>query len=190
MLHSGHFTAVLDACVLYPAPLRDILLSLAYSGLYQPKWSDDIQREWSINLLKERTDLSQKNLESTMTNMNNAFPDAEVTGYHKLIVALELPDPNDNHVLAASIRCKADVIITFNLKDFPRNYLNTYNIEAQHPDTFINNLIDLEPGLSLKALVDQASRLQNPPRTVSDVLEALEKNRLKISVAKFRSMIV
>ncbi len=189
MLHSGRFTAILDACVLYPASLRDILLSLAAAGLYKPKWSADIQKEWRSNLLDQRPELLPERLQYTCDQMNTAFPDAEVIGYEGLISALTLPDPGDNHVLAATIRCGADVIVTFNLKDFPQDYLDTYDVEAQHPDIFIGHLIELEPHLSLKALVDQAARLKNPPRTVSEVLDTLEDNGLTDSVAKFRALI-
>lgn len=119
MLHSGRFTAILDANVLYPAPLRDLLLSLADHEMYTPKWSSIIENEWTRNVLSNRKDLKQKQINRTANIMNTAFPDAMVVGFEPLTSSLELPDPGDNHVLAAAIRSHAEVIVTSNIKDFP-----------------------------------------------------------------------
>lgn len=119
MIHSARFTAVLDACVLYPAPIRDLLLHLANAELYTPKWTDRIHDEWLRNLILNRPDLEATKLERTIREMKNAFPDSGVENYESLILSLQLPDEDDRHVLAAAIRCKADVIVTFNVKDFP-----------------------------------------------------------------------
>lgn len=88
MIHSPRFTVVLDACVLYPAPIRDILLSLAAEGLFKAKWSDMIQVEWLRNLLKNRTDLKKEQLNQTVNTMNLAFPDANVENFKELIPSL------------------------------------------------------------------------------------------------------
>lgn len=88
MIHSPRFTVVLDACVLYPAPIRDILLSLAAEGLFKAKWSDMIQDEWLRNLLKNRTDLKKEQLNQTVNTMNLAFPDANVENFKELIPSL------------------------------------------------------------------------------------------------------
>jgi len=115
MIHSPKFTVVIDACVLYPAPIRDILLSMASEGLLKPKWSDTIQDEWTRNLLINRKDLNKKQLDGTIQAMNNAFPDSTVENFEELIPSLSLPDEDDRHVLACAIKCKADLITTFNL---------------------------------------------------------------------------
>ncbi|GAC1604294.1 MAG: hypothetical protein NVS3B25_33440 [Hymenobacter sp.] len=120
MIHSPRFVAVLDACVLYPAPIRDLLLHLATLGLYTPKWTEIIHDEWTRNLLKNRQDLTAEQLQKTKAAMCGAFPDADVLHFEALIEALELPDLDDRHLLAAAIRCQADIIVTSNLKDFPR----------------------------------------------------------------------
>lgn len=125
---------VLDACVLYPAPIRDLLLHMANEGLYRPKWSDQIQEEWVRNLLINRPDLSSRQLQQTTQAMNRAFPDATVREYEVLISTLELPDADDRHVLAAAIHGQASLIVTANLKDFLTLYLHSLGIEAQHPD--------------------------------------------------------
>ena len=108
MIYSPRFTVILDACVLYPAPIRDNLLNLADLEIFSPKWSEIIQEEWIRNLLKNRTDLSKAKLGRTIQAMNVAFPDAEVHSFEEMIGLIELPDSGDRHVLAAGIKCKAD----------------------------------------------------------------------------------
>lgn len=112
------FTALYDSCVLYPAPLRDLLMWLGLSDLFRPRWSNEIHEEWIRNVLKDRPDLTREQLERTRDLMNANVRDCLVTGYEPLIDGLTLPDPDDRHVLAAAIRASADVIVTFNLKDF------------------------------------------------------------------------
>jgi predicted nucleic acid-binding protein len=137
-------TCMLDANVLFPAPVRDYLLWLAVAELYKPKWTNKIQEEWISNLLIKRSDLKRKDLEKVPKSMNNALPDGNVENYEDIIEGLELPDVNDRHVLAAAIKAKADVIVTFNLKDFPAKYLERYNLTALHPDDFIFKLINTD----------------------------------------------
>jgi predicted nucleic acid-binding protein len=173
MIHSGRFTALLDANVLYPAPVRDYLLHLANLNLYKPKWSSTIQEEWIRNLLKNRPDLSKEALERTKTAMDSAFPDANVDKYEDLISAIKLPDDDDRHVVAAAIRGKADVIVTFNIKDFPVTAMSIYDIEVQSPDEFISNLINLDKKKCLKALENQVKSLKYPPKAREEVLERL-----------------
>ena len=175
MIYSGNFSVVLDACVLYPAPVRDILLCIAQEELFRPKWSNIIMNEWTRNLLKNRIDLSEERLERTVRAMNIAFPDAMVSSFENLINAVVLPDLNDRHVVAAAIRCQADSIITFNLKDFPRKVMKELGIQAIHPDNFICQLMELDKDACIKAFVSQVNRLNNPPRKQIDVLNTFEK---------------
>jgi hypothetical protein len=126
------FVAVFDACVLYPASVRDLLLRLALTDLSRARWTDRIHDEWIGGVLKQRQDLSRTQLERTRDLMNQAVPDCLVTAYESLIDGLGLPDPNDRHVLAAAIRCQAGVIVTYNLRHFPEEALAPYGIEAQH----------------------------------------------------------
>lgn len=113
------FVVLFDACVLYPAPLRDFLLHLSLTGLFAAKWTDRIHDEWTRNLLARRPELSADRIQRTCQRMNEAIPDSLVTNYEPLIEGLDLPDPDDRHVLAAAIQAGAQVIVTFNLKDFP-----------------------------------------------------------------------
>ena len=98
------FTALYDACVLYPAPLRDLLMHLAMTDLFRARWTDQIHDEWISNLSINRPDLKRRQLERTRRLMNAHVLDCLVTGYEGLIDKLKLPDPNDRHVLAAAIR--------------------------------------------------------------------------------------
>jgi len=137
--------ALLDACVLYPAPIRDLLLHLADQELYFPKWTDQIHQEWTGNLIQNRPDLSIGQLESTVSAMQRAFPFANVSDFESLIQTIKLSDPNDAHILAAAIHCGANVIVTSNLKDFPVEYLAQFGIVPRHPDAFISKLVKSSP---------------------------------------------
>jgi predicted nucleic acid-binding protein len=182
----GTFTALYDACVLYPAPLRDLLMELALTDLFRAKWSHMIHDEWIQAVLKDRPDLSAEKLKRTRDLMDAHVRDCLVENFEDLIPALKLPDPNDNHVLAAGIRGRADVIVTYNLKDFPSNVLERYGIAAQHPDEFLTHLIDLAPGNVCAAAKTHRKRLGNPGKTVDQYLEILERQQLNELVAKLR----
>lgn len=175
MIFSSRFIVILDACVIYPAPIRDILLNLADLELYSPKWSEIIQDEWMRNLIKNRPDLAKSKLRRTIQAMNNAFPDAEINSFEELIDELELPDPNDRHVLAAAIKCKADGIITFNHKDFPAEYLDQYDIDVYSPNEFIDLLNTLNPLVVKQAFENQLASLKNPPITREALIKSLTK---------------
>jgi PIN domain len=148
---SSHFTVVYDACVLYPAPLRDLLMHLALSDLYRARWSNMIHDEWIRNVHANRPDLSLERLEQTRSRMNHAVRDCVVTSFEYLIPSINLPDQDDRHVVAAAIHSGASLIVTFNLKDFPPEALKPYNLTAQHPDDFIVDLLDLHPAGVLEA---------------------------------------
>jgi hypothetical protein len=112
-------------------------MNLAITDLFRAKWTDDIHDEWIRNVLKNRPDLTKERLRRTRDLMNSHVRDCLVIGYQDLIPSLTLPDVNDRHVLAAAIVARADVIVTYNLKDFPATILEQYGIEAQHPDEFL-----------------------------------------------------
>ena len=180
------FTALYDACVLYPAPLRDLLMQLALTDLFRARWSDQIHDEWIRSVLENRPDLKPEQLERTRTLMNAHVRDCLVTGYEPLIEGLTLPDPDDRHVLAAAIRTRASVIVTFNLDDFPSDILEPVGLEAQHPDMFITHLIDLNPGVVCAAAKRQRASLKNPPRSVDEFLETLARQCLPETVNHLR----
>ena len=182
-------TVVYDASVLYPAPLRDLLMWLALTDLYKARWTNEIHDEWMRNVLKNRPDLTLQQLTRTKNLMNSCVRDCLVEGYQSLILSLKLPDPNDRHVLAAAICCNANIIVTFNLKDFPADVLKQYGIKAQHPDKFVFYLFSLDCDRVCQAAKRQRNTLKNPPKTLLEYLETLEKQGLPQTTAKLRELI-
>jgi predicted nucleic acid-binding protein len=182
-------TAVYDANILYPAPLRDLFIRVAHAGLVRAKWTDTIHDEWIRNVLKDNPNLSAERLARTRTLMNEAVRDCLVTGYEDLIASLSLPDPDDRHVLAAAICAGAAVIVTFNLKDFPQETLAQFDIEAQHPDDFLVSLFDQAPGIVCASVKQQRESLRNPPKSAQDLLATLESQGLAQSVFRLREFI-
>ena len=138
------FTVVYDACLLYPASIRDLVVELGRTGLLRAKWTERIHSEWISAVLRQRPELVRSRLERVAELMNAAVDDCLVSGFESLEAGLTgLPDPNDRHVLAAAIHCEAQEIVTFNIRDFPDAVLHPYGIRAVHPDTFIEHLLDL-----------------------------------------------
>ncbi len=180
---------IYDACVLYPAPLRDLLIRLARTDLFRARWTDLILDECFRNILEGRPELRPEMLARTRELMIRAVPDCLVAGYEPLIDGLQLPDPDDRHVLATAIRAAAQTIVTANLRDFPEAALRRYGIEALHPDDFVLDLLDLAPGAVTTVLVEQAAGLKSPPVTVPELLDTLRNQGLVRSVAKLREML-
>lgn len=186
MSHYSHFTVVYDACVLFPAPLRDLLMEVALKGIFRARWTDAIHEEWIRNVLQRRPDLKPEQLQRTRSLMNANVLDCLVTGYEPLIDAITLPDPDDRHVLAAAIRAGADVIVTFNTKDFPPESLQPWGIESQHPDDFLSFQFDLAPHVLCEAARQTRARLKHPRKTVDEYLTTLEAQGLPQFIAALR----
>jgi len=186
---------VFDACVLYPAPLRDLLLELG--GLahdldwFRCKWSAEIHDEWIRNLLKNRPDITLDQLHRTRDLMNNHIDDCLVTGYEHRIESLTLPDQNDRHVLAAAIECGASIIVTSNINDFPPGALEAIGIEAMTADDFICNFLDTHEEDAEKALEEAVRaikrRLKNPTRTWTQYFNFLESLVIETPQSQYRS---
>ncbi len=177
------FTALFDACAIHPALLRDLLLQLATTGLFRARWSAAIHKEWIDSVLEIHPHLKREQLDRTRQLMDAHSRDCVVTRFESLIPGLTLPDPDDRHVLAAAIRGRADVIVTFNLKDFPAEALAPYDIEAQHPDDFLSYLCDLHPEARCVSARICRARLKQPPFSVDDYLAGLAKLPLPRAVA-------
>ncbi|MBV9502372.1 MAG: PIN domain-containing protein [Acidobacteriaceae bacterium] len=178
--------ALLDSCVLYPARLRDLLLSLAAAGLFRPIWSNSIHEEWMTNVLANRPDLSKTQLEATRSAMDRAFPAAMVSGFERLIPSLNLPDADDRHVLATAVYARAELIITVNLNDFPAAALRPYNIVAAHPDSFVDYLFDLNEAEAISAIAGMRSRLRAPAMTPDDFIDSLAQVGMPLTVSRLR----
>lgn len=182
----SNFVAVYDACVLFPAPSRDLLMHLAVSGLFRARWTARIHDEWMRNLLAKRPDLTAEQLERTRDLMDSSVPDCLVTDYEGLEAQLTLPDPNDRHVLAAAILCQTGTIVTFNLADFPEETLAPLGITAQHPDEFIEHAFGINPAAVIAAVRDHRASLAHPPKTVDELLDGYLKQGLVTAVGLLR----
>ncbi|HLK60118.1 MAG TPA: PIN domain-containing protein [Chthonomonadaceae bacterium] len=176
-------TAILDSCVLYPAPLRDFFMRLAVK-LYQPKWTEAIHEEWIRNVLENRPDLTLTQLTRTRQLMDRHGGACLVTGYEDLISTLSLPDPDDRHVLAAAIKAHASVIVTFNLSDFPAQTLAAHHTRAVHPDDFAVSLYDIDADLFVQLVKVHRQALVNPSKEVEEYLSTLSQCGLKKTVAR------
>ncbi len=183
----SHYTALLDANVLYPAPLRDIFLQLAVTDLFKAKWTADIHREWIEALMRNEPERDRAALERTRDLMDMATRDSLVTGYASLIETLSLPDPDDRHVLAAAIVGRCGVIVTQNLKDFPEAALDAFEIEAQHPDEFLCNHLSLAPGVVCNAVRKVRARLLKPHYSVEEYLATLTRQALVATAGELQS---
>ena len=182
----SNFVAVYDACVLYPAPLRDLLMHLALSGLFRARWTERIHEEWMRNVLFHRPDLAREKLERVRQLMDSHIEDCLVVGYEGLESRLVLPDPDDRHVLAAAILCGAGTIVTFNVKDFPDAALAPYGINAQHPDSFIEHAFGIDEAVVIAAVRDHRNSLRKPPMTVEELLDGYLKQGLAATVRLLR----
>ena len=179
---SDRFSALLDANVLYPFLVRDVLLSLADAGLYRPLWTDRINDEWSSHLIEKIPERATQ-IKDTIQVMDGAFPEAVVRQYEDLIDVLQLPDVNDRHVLAAAIRGGANVIVTENTKDFPLAILEQYDLEARTADDFVLNTVELYPADAVKALKRMRLRYTNPTHDPEKLLQAMLRCGLVTTVA-------
>lgn len=153
-------------------------MHLALLDLFRAKWTEAIHAEWIRNVLESRPDLTFEQLERTKNLMNLHVRDCVVEGYESLIETLDLPDEDDRHILAAAIHAKADVILTFNLKDFPPETLAKYGIEAKHPDKFIVSLLEADIDEVCLAAERQRLSLKNPPKSRDEFLETLRRQNL------------
>jgi len=171
------FSAVLDACVLYSAPLRDSLMRLAVRDVFKAYWTDVIHEEW-MNALERNNQIPKDKLIAVRNLMDANISDAKVEGFECLINSLDLPDPKDRHVLAAAIKCKADSIVTFNLEHFPQDYLSNFEIELIHPDDFLYYQLDMNPKLCIEAFHEQRAALIKPPMSVNEFINTLDKQKL------------
>ncbi|MEM7125697.1 MAG: PIN domain-containing protein [Chloroflexota bacterium] len=180
-------TVFLDANVLYPAGLRDLLMRLAAYGLFRARWSNLVHEEWIEAVLRDFPDITRSQLERTRRLMDQHVMDSLVTGFEDRIDALQLPDPDDRHVLAAAIHCNASILLTRNLKDFPESTLKPYGIVAQSPDAFIHSLLVAGPDDVIAVARQHRTSLKNPPKSVDEYLDSLEQQGVNQSVSALRA---
>ena len=169
------FTAVLDANVLFPQSLRDVLLRLAQAELYGPLWSSRILNEMETNVV-ENIGIAPERVARTVRLMREAFEEAEVDAAE--IDALEPAMQNsagDRHVLAAAVAADCELIVTFNLRDFPPEACEPLLVEAVHPDQFLLDLYDLHSGAVYRVVAELAVQLSAPAITFEELLERLDR---------------
>jgi hypothetical protein len=173
-----------DANVLYPAPLRDLLIRLAQTDLVRARWTERILDECFDNLASNRPDLEPSRLARTRALINDAVRDAVVAGYEPLIERLLLPDAGDRHVLAAAIHAGVQAIVTFNVQDFPRTVLSVYEIEALQPDRFVSMLIEYDVETVLQVVDDQEVALRRAEAV--DLITRLQRQGLPMTATALR----
>lgn len=152
------FPVVLDACVLFNAPVRDTLLRAAEYGAFRVHWSQKILDETTKNLV-ERKKMNETQAAHLVSEMSKAFPEAMTEVPQSQVDAMR-NDPKDRHVAACAVCASAEVICTFNVSDFKPEDLPNTNIEAQNPDQFHCFLFDLSQETMMRVLTEQASDLK------------------------------
>jgi predicted nucleic acid-binding protein len=175
--------AVLDACVLFSAQLRDLMMHLTLNELFSARWSEEIFDEWSRNVVAKHIGATQESVDRCRKLMNSHSKEALVVGYQGRTSWLTLPDPKDRHVLAAAIHSGASLIVTFNLKDFPEEALASFGIEAIHPDDFVLSLLTSHPGEVIQTIRSQRLKLTKPEVDAQTFLDGLERLGLRQTVS-------
>jgi predicted nucleic acid-binding protein len=169
---------VLDACTLYPAALRDVLMRLALHQLIRARWTDAIHEEWIEAVLRDRQDLTRERLQRTRELMDLHAEGSLVTGYERRMQDLELPDMDDRHVLAAAIEAEADIILTWNLRDFPEPVLASHGIQAETPDNLLSRLFESRRDDLIPVLRQARLSLKQPTVSAFEYLESLRRQGL------------
>ncbi len=176
------FPVFLDTNVLFPASLADTLLRLAELDVIRPHWSADVMAELERNLGKR---IPPERAAKRRRTMETAFPEAMVSGYERIVDGME-NDPKDRHVLAAAVHSDCEVIVTFNLKDFPGRALNQHDLVAVHPDDFLLDQLDLYPQAVRRSLERQATELARPRLTLLELIVHFERIELRGFAAELR----
>lgn len=179
--------AIYDANVLYGNLIRDLLIRVARSHLVQAKWTDQILDETFQNLRANRPDIPVERLDHLRKLILASVKDCLVDNFEPLIGGVSLPDADDRHVLAAAIKAGARVIVTWNTSDFPDDTLRIWDLQAQTPDDFLVDLIGIDDRRVWTCVQQIADSHRNPPETVADILDGLERVGLVRTAATLRS---
>lgn len=177
---------VLDANLLYPFQLRNLLVQFGVDGIIAPRWTARIHEEWIGNLLAAgRAPLDR--LRRTRDLMNCVLPDADIQGWEQHVDGLVLPDPDDRHVLAAALAAGAGTILTMNLRDFPASAMAARGVQAVHPDDFLCELHDADPELMRTCAKAAHANLSRSTPSFADYIDVLERQGLPALAQRLRA---
>lgn len=180
------FSAFLDACVLVPVAPCDTMLRMADNGAFRPLWSAKVIDEAQRALERIHPDVDPNRFLSRFRSMNEAFDDALVRGWETLVNSIELPDPNDAHVVAAALVGRADVIVTENTKDFPDRALGALGLKAVRLDEFLLDQFDLSPKGACRIITEQAAAMKRPPVEPAQLLDRLSRSGARVFAQRVR----
>lgn len=176
--------AVLDANVLYPQFLRDVLLRLAAAEIFHPRWTEQIHEEWTRNVLANRPEIPPERLVRVRQLMERTFPEARVRSYRSLKNRFAGVDPGDRHVAAAALASRAGFIVTRNLRHFPAAALAPFSIRAIDPDPFIARLVSADP-VTVRAVLElHREGLRKPALEPDEYRDALLASGLPRTVER------
>jgi len=171
---------LIDACVLYPTVMREVVLGVAAQGLFEPRWSPRILEEWARAARKIGPE-GETIARGEIAGLKTRFPRGEVQIPQGVEARLWLPDTNDIHVLAAAIGCSADAIMTLNAKDFPRNELADKGLDRVDPDGFLIETAARHPDAvqsTAEAVLTEARRLSGEPWEMRKLMRKARLPRL------------
>lgn len=177
---------ILDANLLYPFQLRNLLVQFGVDAVITPRWTARINEEWISNL-DAAGRVPRDRLLLTLDLINRALPEAEVSGWEDCMDDLTLPDPDDRHVLAAALVAGAKTILTMNLRDFPASALSPHGVVAVHPDGFLCGLHDADPELLLASTEAAHANLSRSVPSFEDYLDVLERQGLSQLTRRLRT---
>lgn len=155
---------VLDACVLVPYHLSNLLLCLADDELFRPLWSAEL-----LNEVRRHVSAAAA---TRVDRMARAFPLAAVEDYRALMPAMT-NHPKDRHVLAAAVHAKAELIVTANVRDFAAEHTSRHDVTAVHPDDFLMDLLEEEPSRVLRVVQQQVASYARPELSLERLLDSL-----------------
>ena len=176
---------VIDANLLYPFHLRNLLVQFGVDAVIAPRWTARIHAEW-IDTLVAAGRVPKERLLLTLNLMNRALPEADVQGWEARVEGLILPDPDDHHVLAAALAARAGTILTMNLRDFPASALAPHGVAAVHPDDFLCGLHEADPELLQASTEGAHANLSRSTPSVAAYLDVLGRQGLSQFTRRLR----
>lgn len=165
--------------MLWSAPVRDLLLRIAEQGLFVPAWSQQVLDEMASSLSKRRPDLGPNRIEHLVAELQRAFPGQIIHGYEHLIPTM-LNQEKDRHVLAAAVFARANILVTWNTKDFPTEATQPHDVTVQTPDQFLCDIWQDNQARLIELLRQQADDTRDPPLTLDGII-----HRLRLRVPNF-----